>query len=61
MYKLKKIAFLKRQETKREKGLLRDSEGKKVIARPKLTRNELLKRMKEQWGDAHNLKKNGWV
>jgi hypothetical protein len=48
MYSIKKIQFLKRQEQKREKGLLRDSEGMVIVPRPPVrSRTELLKRMRE--------------
>jgi predicted solute-binding protein len=43
---IRKIAMLRRQETKRERGLLRDCDGKLIIGQPKIkTRADLIRRM----------------
>ena len=43
---IRKIAMLRRQEKKRERGLLRDCEGKLIVGQPKIkTRADLIKRM----------------
>jgi hypothetical protein len=43
---IRKIAMLRRTETKRERGLLRDCEGKLIIGQPKIkSRSELIRRM----------------
>jgi hypothetical protein len=41
---IRKIAMLRRQETKRERGLLRDCDGKLIIGQPKIkSRSELIR------------------
>jgi ribonucleotide monophosphatase NagD (HAD superfamily) len=43
---VRKIAMLRRQETKRERGLLRDCDGKLIVGQPKIkSRADLIRRM----------------
>ena len=44
-YSFKKICYLKRIETKREQGLLRDCEGIVIVSRGIGSRHDLIRRM----------------